>query len=243
MNRTRSEHPRVPLSMLLRRLRPPARREQAGRAARGCSRAIHAWFDHYLRGDARGPPRGVTAYTETCPRGIRRGTVPRAARSPGSRADRAISGPIRPDRRARRRVIRPLGRRSTPWGEAGTAASKRIPRRPPGTARYVLRKAKGHAFTRDRRAAPTREVDVKGGSPARPRSTRASGTSRPTVSPRSSWPAACTGRGTAPTAGSFIRQRGVSGPATPRCWSCSATTRRSRGPQTGASRSTCAGCG
>lgn len=66
-NRTNRRYPGLPTSLLLgdfghqRAANKPAERD----ALLG---GIHAWFDHYVRGDARRPRGGVTAYAQTCPR-------------------------------------------------------------------------------------------------------------------------------------------------------------------------------
>ncbi|MFL5908891.1 MAG: CocE/NonD family hydrolase [Solirubrobacterales bacterium] len=65
-NRTRAQYPGVPISMLFgdlghqRAANKPAERSHL-------IDAIHAWFDHYLRGAGQQPPLGVTAYAQTCP--------------------------------------------------------------------------------------------------------------------------------------------------------------------------------
>jgi hypothetical protein len=67
-NRTRRLHPQVPLSLLLgdfghmRALNKPADR-------RRLLDAVHAWLDHHVRGNGPDPGAGVTATTQTCPRG------------------------------------------------------------------------------------------------------------------------------------------------------------------------------
>ena len=66
-SRTRSLHPKVPLTVLLADLghqRAANKPQDRGRLIAG----IHAWFDRYLRGAPRTPFRGVTALTQTCPR-------------------------------------------------------------------------------------------------------------------------------------------------------------------------------
>jgi hypothetical protein len=67
VNRMRRDHPGVPLSLLFgdfghqRAANKPADRDLL-------LNDIHAWFDHYVRGDAPAPAEGVTATTQTCPR-------------------------------------------------------------------------------------------------------------------------------------------------------------------------------
>lgn len=65
--RTRRQHPKVPVSLLLgdfghqRAANKPADRKRL-------LDAIHAWFDYYLRGKGAAPRPGVVATTQTCPR-------------------------------------------------------------------------------------------------------------------------------------------------------------------------------
>ena len=67
VNRTRSEHPGTPVSLLLgdfghqRATNKIPDRELL-------LHSIQAWFDHYLRGSGPAPAQGVTALTQTCPR-------------------------------------------------------------------------------------------------------------------------------------------------------------------------------
>jgi dienelactone hydrolase len=66
-NRTRRRYPRTPVSLLLgdfghqRAANKPAERTRLLEDIRG-------WFDRYLRGGDSGPPPGVVAYAQTCPR-------------------------------------------------------------------------------------------------------------------------------------------------------------------------------
>jgi hypothetical protein len=77
-NRTRREHPKVPVSLMFgdfghqRAANKPVDRKRL-------LDAIHAWFDHYLRGRSKPPRRGVVATTQTCPRDVRSGGPFRAA--------------------------------------------------------------------------------------------------------------------------------------------------------------------
>jgi predicted acyl esterase len=66
-NRTRKRFPKVPVSVLLGDFghqRAANKKRERDRLLR----VIHRWFDHYLRGDAHQPQRGVTAFVQTCPR-------------------------------------------------------------------------------------------------------------------------------------------------------------------------------
>src|SRR3954453_14154757 len=66
-NRTAKRYPRSPMSMLFGDL-GHQRASNKPRERTRLLNAIHAWFDHYLRGRAGRPRRGVTAYVDTCPR-------------------------------------------------------------------------------------------------------------------------------------------------------------------------------
>lgn len=67
VERMRRTHPRVPVSLYLGDFgHQRAANKPADRARLLAS--IHAWFDHYVRGDGPVPPTGVVATTQTCPR-------------------------------------------------------------------------------------------------------------------------------------------------------------------------------
>ncbi len=67
VNRTRRDHPRTPIRLLLgdfghqRASNKPLDRERL-------LSDVHAWFDHYVRGGGRAPAPTVTAIAQTCPR-------------------------------------------------------------------------------------------------------------------------------------------------------------------------------
>jgi hypothetical protein len=66
-NRAAAMYPRSPISLLLGDLgHQRAANKPAERGA--LITELHAWFDHYLRGEGPPPGRGVVAYTQTCPR-------------------------------------------------------------------------------------------------------------------------------------------------------------------------------
>src|SRR3954454_12885443 len=66
-NRTAKRYPRAPMSMLFGDLGHQRASNKPRERARLLNES-HAWFDHYLRGRAGRPRRGVTAYVDTCPR-------------------------------------------------------------------------------------------------------------------------------------------------------------------------------
>ena len=145
-NRTAKLYPRAPVSLLLgdlghqRAANKPAERTRL-------IRAIHSWFDHYLKGANRAPRRGVTAFVPTCPRskpsagpfrarrfaGLSHGDVRRVARRPrtilSSGGDPAIGQAIDP----------------VAGGGNGCVTTSADPE--PGTARYRLRRARRKPFT------------------------------------------------------------------------------------------------
>jgi len=67
-NRTRRDHPGTPLSMLYGDFGHQRASNKAPDRRRLLD-AVHAWLDHHVRGDGPAPPTGVTALTQTCPRG------------------------------------------------------------------------------------------------------------------------------------------------------------------------------
>ena len=67
VNRTRRLHPATPISLLLGDYGHQRASNKAPERARLVS-AIHAWFDHYVRGNGPQPGQRVEAYTQTCPR-------------------------------------------------------------------------------------------------------------------------------------------------------------------------------
>jgi len=70
VNRIERRWPRLPTSLFLgdfghqRAANKPRQRAHL-------LRAIHRWFDHYLRGRGKAPAEGALAYTQTCPRPAR----------------------------------------------------------------------------------------------------------------------------------------------------------------------------
>src|SRR3954454_18736173 len=71
VNRTRRDHPRVPVAMMLGDFGHQRASNKKAERAR-LIRLIHAWMDRHLRGRRSAPvPRGVIASTQTCPREAR----------------------------------------------------------------------------------------------------------------------------------------------------------------------------
>ncbi len=69
-NRTAKRYPGSPMSLLFGDL-GHQRASNKPRERTRLLNAIHAWFDHYLRGRSGRPRQGVTAYVDTCPRSAR----------------------------------------------------------------------------------------------------------------------------------------------------------------------------
>jgi predicted acyl esterase len=67
VNRASRRYPGLPLSLLLGDFGHQRAANKARQRAH-LIRAIHRWFDHYLLGRGRGPFKGATVYTQTCPR-------------------------------------------------------------------------------------------------------------------------------------------------------------------------------
>ena len=67
VHRLRRRHPGTPVSLLLGDLGHQRAANKAADRERVID-AIHAWFDHHVRGDGARPRTGVTATTQTCPR-------------------------------------------------------------------------------------------------------------------------------------------------------------------------------
>ena len=126
-----------------RRLRPPARLQQAAPATH-LLRLDPRWFDHHLRGRGRGPrARRRRLHADLPARGALR--TRRSSRGPSTGAcARARSAPLRPGRRrsAGSGETRRRAPRSTPSPAAATAASRPPAANAPGTATYRLRRVR-----------------------------------------------------------------------------------------------------
>ncbi len=65
--RVRRQHPSVPVSVLLGDF-GHQRSANKKDVRKLLLESVHAWLDHYVRGDGPAPATGVTAMTQTCPR-------------------------------------------------------------------------------------------------------------------------------------------------------------------------------
>ena len=66
-NRTRRDHPDVPLSLLFGDIGHQRASNKTADRQRLLD-AVHGWLDRHVRGEGAGPAEGVTALTQTCPR-------------------------------------------------------------------------------------------------------------------------------------------------------------------------------
>jgi predicted acyl esterase len=100
-NRTRSQFPRTPLSLMFFDYGHPRGQGKEADSARYVA-AIHRWIDHYVKGSRKQPYHGVTAMTQTCPKSARSAGPFRARSwaglSPGEvRASRPAAQTIEPN--------------------------------------------------------------------------------------------------------------------------------------------------
>jgi X-Pro dipeptidyl-peptidase (S15 family) len=145
-NRTRRLHPHVPISLLYgdlghqRAANKPAER-------RRLIVAIHRWFDYYLRRKGPAPRAGVTAYVETCPRS-RPSLGPFHSRTFAGLSRRTLRFHSKPAQTVTSDGGDPaVGAAIDPVGGGGDSCKTTSAAKAPGTARYVLRKAKRRSFT------------------------------------------------------------------------------------------------
>ncbi len=164
-NRTRKLHPNVPVSLLYgdlghqRAANKPAER-------RRLITAIHHWFDYYLRGTGSRPRDGATAYAETCPHS-RPSIGPFHARSFAGLSRRVLRFRSRPAQTVTSDGGDPaVGAAIDPVTGGGDSCKPTDPAKEPGTARYVLRRAKDHAFTLIGAPRLRAKLDVQGAKPS-----------------------------------------------------------------------------
>ena len=146
VHRLRREHPRTPVSLLLGDFGHPRAANKTPDRER-LVRAIHAWFDHHVRGDGAPPPTGVTATTQACPREVPsegpfaaatfNALAPRDVRYATDDAQRLTSEGGDPQTA---RAIDPAAGGGDPCPETSAAKA-------PGTATYRLPAAEGDGFT------------------------------------------------------------------------------------------------
>ena len=145
-NRTRELYPRVPISMLygdLGHQRAANKDVERARLVAG----IHRWFDHYLRGAGAAPRSGATAYVETCPHS-RPSIGPFHAPTFAGLSRRVLKFRSKPPRAVTSAGGDPsVGAAIDPVTGGGDSCKTTDPAPEPGTARYVLRRARGNGFT------------------------------------------------------------------------------------------------
>ena len=145
-NRTRRLHPDAPLALLLgdfghmRAANKPADRERL-------LAAVHGWLDYHVRGDGPAPPEGVTALTQTCPRGAPSGGPFRA-----STLTRLARGEVRFTSRAPATVLPSGGDPAVaaaidPVAGGGDGCATTPAADQPGTATYRLPPAPAGGYT------------------------------------------------------------------------------------------------
>ncbi len=142
-NRTRSQFPRTPLSLMFFDYGHPRGQGKDADTTRYVA-AIHRWIDHYVKGARKQPYHGVTALTQTCPRTAKSGGPYRASSwvklAPGEvRASRPAAQTIAPDAGDPK-----IGALFDPIGGKGACATAPGATQP-GTATY--RVSPGAGFT------------------------------------------------------------------------------------------------
>ena len=241
-NRTRARYPQAADLAAARRLRPPARRRTSRGAQRGCRRSIHAWFDHYLRGQRPpAPQRASSRFAQTCPRSAPSRGPFRARPSRRSRAARCAA-----TRPSRRRLTSaggdPRDRRGARPGSGRRRRLRRGPARSrePGTADLLACRHGQRGFTL-LGAPAVRRADLGQRSQAGRRPDRRAAVGRGPgrrqrrLVARGLLPAAAR---PAPALRSSTRARGASRPGTRRARAARRRPARTPGPRTRAFRST-----
>jgi hypothetical protein len=233
-NRTKKRYSRAPMSLLFGDLGHQRTSNKPRDRAR-LLRAIHAWFDHYLRGRSGHPREGVTAYVDTCPRSAP-SLGPFHARTFARLSDRAVRfASDKPQSLLSTGGDPSIGAALDPVAGGGNACASVSARPEPGTATYDLRR-RHRAATLLGAPSIRARLAVGGSAPDNAQIAAASGTS-PATARRRPWSrAAPTGHTSAGTRGSSIRRGGGSRRATRRGSSCWTRTRHTRAPRTASSR-------
>jgi dienelactone hydrolase len=145
-NRTRRDHPHVPLRFLfgdfghMRAANKPPDRDRL-------LQDVHAWLDHYVRGDGGDPGTGVTATTQSCPR-----EAPSLGPFSGPSLDALARGEVRRTWNAKGTVLPTPGDPRTgpaidPVAGGGDGCATAAVGDQPGTATYSLPPAPGGGYT------------------------------------------------------------------------------------------------
>lgn len=146
VNRTRRDHPNTPTSLLF----GDFGHQRASNKTLDRKRllaAVHAWFDHYVRGAAPAPAPGVTAIAQTCPRNAPSGSISTA---PTFAA--LARGEVRFQSAPAQTLLSTGGNPQVaaaidPATGGGDACATTSADREPGTATYLLPPARGAGFT------------------------------------------------------------------------------------------------
>jgi X-Pro dipeptidyl-peptidase (S15 family) len=163
-NRTAKLYPRVPLSLLLGDF-GHQRSSNDPRDRRRLLRSIHAWIDHYVKGEGNSPREGATAFAQTCPRS-RPSLGPFHART----FDALSRGELRVRRRGTQRLTSSGGDRAVgvaldPAAGGGKGCVELAAERAPGTARYRLATARRRAFMLIGQPALRARLEISGAPP------------------------------------------------------------------------------
>ena len=200
VNRMRRDHSDVPWSLLFGDFgHQRAANKKADRAL--LVRDIHAWFDHYLRGQGAPPPRGVAALTQTCPH-----TAPSGGPFAAPTFAQLAQGEVRYGTAAPQTLNSSGGdptvaRAVDPVAGGGDDCAQTSAATAAGTATYLLPAATGHGYTLLGAPAITARLAVSGDPTADQVQARlwdvapggasqtlvARGTYRPTGRPSDSW--------------------------------------------------------
>ena len=145
-NRTRAEHPNVPLSLFAGEISGHPRSPSKPDVEALLRARVEAWFDHFLTGAGPQPATGVEVLTQTCP-----ATAPFGARFRAPNWAKIAPGEIRLTARARATIVPGAGDAASanafnPVGGGGSCAQ--VPAEDEaGTASYRLRAAPAAGFT------------------------------------------------------------------------------------------------
>ena len=145
-NRTRAEHPQVPLSLFAAEISGHPRSPSKPDAQALLGERVEAWFDHYLKGVGPVPITGVEVLTQSCP-----ASAPFGARYRAPNWAKIAPGEIRFSSRDARTIAPGAGDAASanafnPVGGGGSCVQ--VPAdEGPGTASYLLKAAPAAGFT------------------------------------------------------------------------------------------------
>lgn len=165
VNRARRDHPGTPISLLFGDFGHQRASNKAADRKR-LLEAVHAWFDHYVRGGARTPANDVTASLQTCPR-----SAPGGATFTAPSFAALARGEIRYQSSDSHTVLSTggdprIGAAIDPATGGGDACAVTSAAAEPGTATYLLPAATGAGFTLLGAPSVTATLAVTGTPPA-----------------------------------------------------------------------------